>query len=132
MVVSDCPSAISQVPLGPSELTAACLHTCHSPQYLGARKSAPGQRSRRRLHDVLFTDEELLAARARSDASMPGWLAFRQALHADAPPTAIVDQLLQRFAQRVEEHLIDAFDQFPIAFQLDCVEVVGTFVQHGN
>lgn len=63
---------------------------------------------------------------------MPGGLAFRQALHADAPPTAIVDQLLQRFAQRVEEHLIDAFDQFPVAFQLDCVEVVGTFVQHGN
>lgn len=64
--------------------------------------------------------------------SVPDSLATRQALHADASPAPIVDQPLQRFAEGVEELLIDPFDELAGAAQLHRVEVEATLIQHGE
>ena len=58
--------------------------------------------------------------------SVPDSLTTRQALHADAPPTPVVDQPFQRLAEGVEEHLIDPFDQLAVAAQLHRVEIEAT------
>src|SRR5690606_39708621 len=53
-----------------------------------------------------------------AEGSVRDRLAARQALHADEAPGAVVDQPLQRLAQRVEEHFIDPLDQLAFAMQL--------------
>src|SRR5574343_843050 len=52
-----------------------------------------------------------------AEGSVRDRLAARKALQADEAPGAVVDQPLQRLAQRVEEHFIDPLDQFAVAAQ---------------
>jgi hypothetical protein len=66
--------------------------------------------------------------REAARGSVPDRLATGQAVHADAPPTPIVDEALKRLAKSIKEHFIDPFDQFSVTVQFDRVKVEAALV----
>ena len=70
--------------------------------------------------------------REAARGSVPDRLATGQAVHADAPPTPIVDEALKRLAKSIKEHFIDPLDQFAVTVQFDRVKVEAALVLNSN